>query len=64
MHKRPEEMMNMLLNLRNMLTARELFTPPYLLHKAFRHSLRFTFTLPVPCSLAAVGQDGLYPYAL
>ena len=31
-------MMNMLLNLRNVLTARELFTPPYLLHKAFRHS--------------------------
>ena len=56
--------MNMLLNLRNTLTARELFTPPYLLHRSFRLSLRFTFTLPLPCSRQAVGLDGLYPYAL
>ena len=42
-------MMNMLLNLRNMLTARELFTPPYLLHRSFRLSIsplfEHTYTL-------------------
>ena len=42
-------MMNMLLNLRNVLTARELFTPPYLLHRSFRLStfplFEHTYTL-------------------
>ena len=42
-------MMNMLLNLRNTLTTRELFTTPYLLHKTFRHStsplFEHTYTL-------------------
>ena len=42
-------MMNMLLNLRNVLTARELFTHPYLLHRSFRLStfplFEHTYTL-------------------
>ena len=42
-------MMNMLLNLRNVLTARELFTTPYLLHRSFRLStsplFEHTYTL-------------------
>ena len=49
MYKRPEEMMNMLLNLRNVLTARELFAPPHLLHRSFRLStfplFEHTYTL-------------------
>ena len=55
MNKRPEEMMNMLLNLRNMLTARELFAPPICCigHSVSPHSP--CLNIRIPCGPQAAG---------
>ena len=56
MHKRPEEMMNMLLNLRNTLTARELLSPSPICcigHSVSPHSP--CLNIRIPCGPQAAG---------
>ena len=56
MHKRPEEMMNMLLNLRNVLTAMELFIPPPICCIDHSVSLHFPYlNIRIPCGPQAAG---------